>query len=792
MSANVSETGTVADIESTNPTRHFDRQHGYESGVKDADTDFMSSTKASSRMAADRTSSTSGNQPSEESNRPRPNAQLSESSKNGRQSSQSNLLQIPSEGSGARRPVETSIWDWETPLESVGESSSYYYEPVGELLHEQRDKQPARSEFSIPHAVQPSTSPWPFPSAAVGTNNNESEFAVPRRPSGVPPSIAGNKRKSLSDREGAGASTQPNQKRASRIMSDSGEEVASPTDGRPPAHSTRSHSGPSISRQQSDTEGSESRNRPAATDSDARSQSGTGTGAHTRTLEDPSIPMVLPPRKVFPIQIGDKLFRLSGASISSDAPSYFSQFFEEQLRQNEGADSVRTLYIDRDPATFEDISLHLQGYHVEPRDGPHFVKLFADAQFFSRKWNWIPSPVINHELTFIPLVVPRLTAQLFSSTIYIRIGESEFQIPRDLFSNPGDSPNYFSLGFSIFFTSPTEVFPGLSQRTLLRPPSILPPSVPNKSASTFADLMHILKGYPVKIRNEEHRQELLRDARYFHLKGLEQRLIPHEISYNLARKRKEILLRLEDIRQSGISFISDASGQSSTATSPATSETSNTPNGPGWIYYQRPYVDSESYCLIVEIAGEESTFLSIAPGSPTSPARIARATFHRQTLARVTSLFSVIANKMNLPITQPLGLMMMERGAGVASLPVSPGNTGVSEERVKVRIGTDADVTVDGQKWIVGEDENEDDDESGMDIDPSESSRSGAKRRRNDGDEDEGEDWVIKKAQWRLRVQPLSGGAQAGKTGMEVILGAVKIEAYSNERSRNAERGFLV
>ena len=47
------------------------------------------------------------------------------------------------------------------------------------------------------------------------------------------------------------------------------------------------------------------------------------------------------------------------------APSYFSQFFEEQLRNGDGADSVRTLYIDRDPATFEDISLHLQGYHIE-------------------------------------------------------------------------------------------------------------------------------------------------------------------------------------------------------------------------------------------------------------------------------------------------------------------------------------------------------------------------------------------------------------------------------------------
>ena len=315
--------------------------------------------------------------------------------------------------------------------------------------------------------------------------------------------------------------------------------------------------------------------------------------------------------------------------------------------------------------------------------------------------------------------------------------------------------------------------------------------MPNRSAKTFADLLHVLKGYPVEIRSEEHRAELLRDARYFHLKGVEQRLIPHHISYNLARKKSEILLRLEDIRQSGISFVADHSGLSSWAASPE-SNASGTPTGPGWVYYQRPYVDSEAYSLIVEIDGGETIFLSIAPGSASSPARVGRANFSRQTLARVTSLFSVIANKMNLPITQPLGLMMMERGAGVASLPVSPGNTGVSEERVKVRIGPDADVAVDGHKWIVGEEDEEDDEESGMDIDPSDSSRSGKKRKRGGDEEDEGEDWVVRKAQWRLRVQPLSGGAQAGRSGMEVILGAVKIEAYSSERSRNVLRGFLV
>lgn len=375
-----------------------------------------------------------------------------------------------------------------------------------------------------------------------------------------------------------------------------------------------------------------------------------------------------------------------------------------------------------------------------------------------------------------------MTAQLFASTIYIRIGDEEFQIPRDLFSNPGDSPNYFSLGFSIFFTTPSEVFPGLSQRTLLRPPSILPPSVPNRSARTFADLLHVLKGYPVEVRNEEHRTELLKDARYFHLKGLEQRLIPHQISYNLARKTSEILIRIEDIRQSGVTFVADWAGQASSTASPESSSSSSTPSGPGWIAYQRPYVDSEAYNLIVEVNGDETTFLSIAPGYSLSRPRVGRATFFRQTLARITSLFSVIANKMNLPVTQPLGL---------ASLPISPGNSGVSEERVKVRIGADADVTLDGDKWLVGEDEDDEDENSEMDIDVSESSRVGKKRKRTEEEEDEGEEWVVKKAQWRLRVQPISGGAQPDRTGMEVILSAVKIEAYSNERARNAMRGFL-
>ena len=48
------------------------------------------------------------------------------------------------------------------------------------------------------------------------------------------------------------------------------------------------------------------------------------------------------------------------------APSYFSKFFEDQLRNNNNGDTgVKPLYIDRDPLTFQDIACHLQGDKIK-------------------------------------------------------------------------------------------------------------------------------------------------------------------------------------------------------------------------------------------------------------------------------------------------------------------------------------------------------------------------------------------------------------------------------------------
>ena len=88
------------------------------------------------------------------------------------------------------------------------------------------------------------------------------------------------------------------------------------------------------------------------------------------------------------------------------------------------------------------------------------------------------------------------------------------------------------------------------------------------------------------------------------------------------------------------------------------------------------------------------------------------------------------------------------------------------------------------------EDEGEESDD--MEIDPADTTRRPARKRKRVGDDEDGEQWVLKKAQWRLRVQPINGNVPAGRTGMEVILGAVRIEAYSTEKARNTARGFLV
>lgn len=351
-------------------------------------------------------------------------------------------------------------------------------------------------------------------------------------------------------------------------------------------------------------------------------------------------------------------------------------------------------------------------------------------------------PAGSRPLTTNP-PVPRLTSQIFESDIFIQIGARHFQIPRDIFSGPGDSPNFFSLGFAAFFASPGEVFPGLNRSSLLRPPAIVPPCVPHRSGDVFADLLLILRGYPLHIRDSEHRASLLRDCRYFHLRGLEQKLIPHHISFNPVRGRSEIVLRLDDVRPSGVQFASDG------PTTPSE----------GWVLYARPFVDDRPAELIVEIADET---MEITPRAFSGRFLTSAAS------ARASSLCQVLANKLDLPSPVSVGWTVDD---GEEDQSPSSSTSG----RARIDIPEDADLTVDGEPTA----------REAISPAPADDAAEPRAKRKRVSDADPG-GRIVRTGQWRLRVRHNTAGDRP-----EMVFVAVKLDVYTKERMRNKARGFL-
>ena len=288
--------------------------------------------------------------------------------------------------------------------------------------------------------------------------------------------------------------------------------------------------------------------------------------------------------------------------------------------------------------------------------------------------------------------------------------------------------------------------------------------------------MKMLQGYDVEIRSDVHRSQLLRDARYFHLKGLEQRLIPHQISYNLRRQQSEILIKLEDIRQSGVSF-----------TPESTSSISYSIPGPGFVSYARPYTDdaSTTNALVLETSSLEATILHLPQfTSPYSGSREieAHVTFHADTLRRMTSLLSVVASKMGLPSTQPLGLLHMQMQTGAGTQPITPANSGISGPRVRVHLGEDSALEVDGVHAELGVN-----DEGFVDVKKG-SEWVYASSREGKADWD----WVVRRAHWLIRIETAATSVNGdGEMKVQAVLHGVKIAAFTCERHRNASRGFL-
>lgn len=234
---------------------------------------------------------------------------------------------------------------------------------------------------------------------------------------------------------------------------------------------------------------------------------------------------------------------------------------------------------------------------------------------------------------------------------------------------------------------------------------------------------------------------LVRDARYYCFRGVEQGLVRCRVSSFLDSGevegggsgvvREEIEIGLEDVRVSGVSFVEgvreDGGGDGKEGLR-------------GEVHYARPYMDDGGRRLILEVGGD-----SVVRVVMDCDGRSGHVKFWGKTAAKMKRLVGVVGTRTGL------------------SLPTSEGNQGVPFA-VLCTIGNQADVVVDGKRWDVGDDC---------------MSRDAMVLGQGEGG------WMAKKSQWRIEAVVCRDGK------LEVTLEAVKIEAYSSERARNEDRGFL-
>lgn len=277
--------------------------------------------------------------------------------------------------------------------------------------------------------------------------------------------------------------------------------------------------------------------------------------ADSNCVSKARIPKVLPHDKLYTIQVAGENFKVSGASLSYDSPSYFTDYF----LKNPNSDEVS---IDRSPRIFEKISLHLQGYSIKIDNEFEFTHLLFDSNY---------------------LGLTKLKERLMLEPLIISVGGKTFRIPKEILSQKGNYPNYFSIIYNTMLLNPMVKDP-----TLNRPPPVIPyQSI--RCSEIFQDLLYGLQGNKISVRDENHRQALLNDCRYYQFFALEQEIINHKIMKNPFTNHKEIIIGLQDIKKSGL--LNDTMDSMIGSSNPFT-----------LIKYSRPFVDGNVYRdLIVQL-----------------------------------------------------------------------------------------------------------------------------------------------------------------------------------------------
>lgn len=225
---------------------------------------------------------------------------------------------------------------------------------------------------------------------------------------------------------------------------------------------------------------------------------------------------------MYTIDVSGTCFQLSGASLSYDSPSLFTEFF----CNNPG---VTRISIDRSPKIFEIVSMHLQGYSIKINDDFEWIYLLTDANFFN---------------------LSKLKDRLYQEPLFVNVSTEIFKIPKEILFNPksGNYPNYFTIIYENLIRDPAITL----KNNVLQRPLAFTPIVTNKDPAIFKELLGGLYGNEIVIKNEQHRRDLLRDCKYYQFNQLEQRIIPVTMIKNPFTKYEEIVIKFDDIKKKGL------------------------------------------------------------------------------------------------------------------------------------------------------------------------------------------------------------------------------------------------
>ena len=198
--------------------------------------------------------------------------------------------------------------------QSPEQSSKLEFEPQGELLHERQYQRPVEPEVTIPHSVS-ADSGLNRMSENVTNAHVTNPIIDPEHRPNVAAATAGVKRKSAPEVDFEQADEQSSAKRPAMLSRETKNSVSA------------EQPQPYFEDRFETDEHQSNRNRTDIPEHHTHSHSNSGANSRLdlnapdgprNEIADGSARVALPSRKVFPIQIGDKLFRLSGASISSD------------------------------------------------------------------------------------------------------------------------------------------------------------------------------------------------------------------------------------------------------------------------------------------------------------------------------------------------------------------------------------------------------------------------------------------------------------------------------------------